>query len=211
MGEAWRAFDGKLRVDVALKALHLPLSRDTRRCGLLRAEVRAAREVVSPNVCRIFDLIEVDGRELVSMEYVGGATMLAVLRERGPLELKEAQDIASEFLAGLEAILLREAKERLRSHPTGELAYAIASLEQVDNPEVRRLALDALWQGPTEIRLEEQSPYGIDFSSDGRWLPPPAAVTVPRCGRPTVAGRSLWRAEAGPATGSGAAKEFSIW
>ena len=60
--------------------------------------------MVSPNVCRIFDLIEVEGRELVSMEYVDGATLLGVLDERGPLELKEAQDIASQFLAGLEAI-----------------------------------------------------------------------------------------------------------
>ncbi len=75
-----------------------------RRLELLRQEVRAAREVVSPNVCRIFDLIEVEGRELVSMEYVDGATLLGVLQERGPLELKEAQDIASQFLAGLEAI-----------------------------------------------------------------------------------------------------------
>ncbi len=38
------------------------------------------------------------------MEYVDGATLLGVLQERGPLELKEAQDIASQFLAGLEAI-----------------------------------------------------------------------------------------------------------
>ena len=71
---------------------------------LKRREVRAARVVVSPNVCRIFDLIEVEGRELVSMEYVDGGTLLALLQERGPLELKEAQDIASQFLAGLEAI-----------------------------------------------------------------------------------------------------------
>ncbi len=48
--------------------------------------------------------MEMDGRELVSMEYVDGATLLGVLHERGPLELKEAQDIASQFLAGLEAI-----------------------------------------------------------------------------------------------------------
>ncbi len=75
-----------------------------RRLELLRQEVRAAREVMSPNVCRIFDLVEVEGRELVSMEYVDGATLLGVLQERGPLDLKEAQDIASQFLAGLEAI-----------------------------------------------------------------------------------------------------------
>ena len=104
MGEVWRAFDLKLRVEVALKALREDLFQSERRLELLRQEVRAAREVVSPNVCRIFDLIEIDGRELVSMEYVDGATLLGVLQERGPLELKEAQDIASQFLAGLEAI-----------------------------------------------------------------------------------------------------------
>ena len=66
--------------------------------------MRAAREVISPNVCRIYELEEIDGLELVSMEYVDGQTLLEVLRERGPLELAEAQDIASQFLAGLEAI-----------------------------------------------------------------------------------------------------------
>ncbi len=104
MGEVWRAFDLKLRVEVGLKALREELFQSERRLELLRQEVRAAREVVSPNVCRIFDLIEIDGRELVSMEFVDGATLLGVLQERGPLELKEAQDIASQFLAGLEAI-----------------------------------------------------------------------------------------------------------
>jgi len=104
MGEVWRAFDLKLRVEVALKALREDLQRSERRLELLRQEVRAAREVVSPNVCRIFDLVEVEGRELVSMEYVDGQTLLEVLEEQGPLELKQAQDVASQFLAGLEAI-----------------------------------------------------------------------------------------------------------
>jgi WD40 repeat protein len=104
MGEVWHAFDLKLRVEVALKALRPEFFKSERRLELLRQEVRAAREVMSPNVCRIFDLIEIEGRELVSMEYVDGATLLGVLQERGPLELKEAQDIASQFLAGLEAI-----------------------------------------------------------------------------------------------------------
>jgi WD40 repeat protein len=60
--------------------------------------------VASPNVCRVFDLVEVEGRELVSMEYVDGTTLAEVLRERGPLALDEAQEIASQFLAGLAAV-----------------------------------------------------------------------------------------------------------
>jgi serine/threonine protein kinase len=38
------------------------------------------------------------------MEYVDGQTLLAVLQERGPLELQEALEIASQFMVGLEAI-----------------------------------------------------------------------------------------------------------
>jgi len=104
MGEVWQATDLKLRVEVALKAMHPHLLADDRRRKILRQEVRAAREVVSPNVCRVFDLVEIDGGEMVSMEYVDGATLLQVLRERSPLDLGEAQVIASQFLAGLESI-----------------------------------------------------------------------------------------------------------
>jgi len=105
MGEVWRAFDLKLQVEVALKtALQLEHAKDQQRVELLRREVRSAREVHSPNVCRIYDLIEIDGTELVSMEYVEGRTLLQVLQDRSPLDLEEALDIASQFLAGLEAI-----------------------------------------------------------------------------------------------------------
>ncbi len=104
MGEVWHAYDLKLQVDVALKSILSERFPGERGLELLRREVRAAREVISPNVCRIFDLVEEGGREFVSMEYIDGATLLEVLRERSPLELREAMRLASQFLAGLEAI-----------------------------------------------------------------------------------------------------------
>jgi len=104
MGEVWQAFDLKLRVDVALKSILRHQFADERMLERLRREVRSAREVVSPNVCRIYDLVEIDGNELVSMEYIDGRTLLDLLREQGPLDLGQARAIASQFLAGLEAI-----------------------------------------------------------------------------------------------------------
>jgi serine/threonine-protein kinase len=104
MGEVYRAFDLKLRVDVALKAVRPGRLWDQRARDLLRREVRAAREVLSPNVCRIFDLVDEDGEELLSMEYIDGATLGETIRVRGPLALAEARDIAAQFLAGLDAI-----------------------------------------------------------------------------------------------------------
>ena len=112
MGEVWRAFDLKLRVEVALKALRRELMEDEIAVDLLRREVRSARDVVSPNVCRVFDLVTEDDQELVSMEFIDGTTLLDILRERGPLDLTEATKIAAQFLAGLEAIHLADLVHR---------------------------------------------------------------------------------------------------
>ena len=104
MGEVWRAYDLKLRLDVALKSLRAELLTDEQALGTLRQEVRTAREVISPNVCRVFDLQELEDQELIAMEYVDGTTLQEILQNRGPLELNEAREIASQFLAGIEAI-----------------------------------------------------------------------------------------------------------
>lgn len=103
-GEVWRAKDLKLRVDVALKAVRADRNADRQTLERLRREVLAAREVVSPNVCRIFDLIDADGHELVSMEYVEGKTLREHIDTDGPLPLEAARAIAAQLLAGLEAI-----------------------------------------------------------------------------------------------------------
>ena len=104
MGEVWRAFDLKLRVDVALKSVLESRLADERMNDALRQEVRAAREVVSPQVCRVFDFVELDGHEMVSMEFVDGTALSQLLREKSPRDLDEARAIAAQLLAGLEAI-----------------------------------------------------------------------------------------------------------
>jgi WD40 repeat protein len=104
MGEVWRAFDFKLRVEVALKTLRPEIVREEPALEMLRREVRAARQVVSPNVCRVFDLAAEDGLEMISMEYVDGVTLAGMLAERGPLDLATAGEIAAQLLAGLAAI-----------------------------------------------------------------------------------------------------------
>jgi serine/threonine protein kinase/WD40 repeat protein len=104
MGEVWLAFDLKLRVEVALKFLLPELSADPQRIELLRREVRTARNVASPHVCRVFDLIEIEGQELVSMEYVDGTTLQELLASQSPLDIVEARRIATQLLTGLQDI-----------------------------------------------------------------------------------------------------------
>jgi len=104
MGEVWLARDLKLQVEVALKAVAPEKLGDEETLSRLRAEVRSARAVASPQVCRVYDLIEAEGLECVSMEYVDGTTLRQVLEIRSPLELGEAREIALQLLAGLGAI-----------------------------------------------------------------------------------------------------------
>jgi WD40 repeat protein len=104
MGEVWLARDLKLQVEVALKALTPEKLGDEGALARLRAEVRSARAVASPHVCRVYDLVEAEGLECVSMEYVDGTTLRHVLETRSPLEFAEAREIALQLLAGLSAI-----------------------------------------------------------------------------------------------------------
>ena len=49
-----------------------------------RNEVRIARQVSHPNVCRVYDLGELDGQLFLSMEYVDGEDLGVLLRRIGP-------------------------------------------------------------------------------------------------------------------------------
>lgn len=104
MGHVWRAFDLKLRVEVALKSVRFSFLQGEDPLELLRQEVRVAREVISPNVCRIFDLVNAEESELISMELIDGLTLMETLQAKGTLPLRDAIDIAAQFLGGLDAI-----------------------------------------------------------------------------------------------------------
>ncbi len=77
---------------------------------------------------------------------------------------------ASEMRQAEAAHLFALAQLHINAQYPYALAHAIASLELADNPAVRRLALDALWRGPTVLVIPSPSVSGLDFSSDGRWL-----------------------------------------
>ena len=80
MGEVYRADDLKLGQPVALKFLPEHLSQSKERLERFLAEVRIARQVSHPNVCRVYDIGEVDGQHFLSMEYVDGEDLASLLR-----------------------------------------------------------------------------------------------------------------------------------
>jgi hypothetical protein len=103
MGEVFRADDLRLGQPVALKFLPPLLERDTTRLAQFHNEVRTARQVSHRNVCRVYDIGEVDGQHFLTMEYVDGEDLSSLLRRIGRLPEDKAIEIARQICAGLHA------------------------------------------------------------------------------------------------------------
>jgi len=117
MGEVYRADDLKLGQPVALKFLPKGWGADPVRRERLYAEVRIARQVSHPNVCRVYDVGELagpalseqrdggesKGRHFLTMEYIDGEDLASLLKRIGSLHGAKALDIARQLCAGLAA------------------------------------------------------------------------------------------------------------
>mgnify|MGYP002397446426 FL=1 len=101
MGEVYRADDQTLSQTVALK--FLPMASDERARELMLNEVRLARRVSHPNVCRVHDIGEFHGRTFISMEFVDGETLSELLAKIGRLSADKAAMTAKQVCFGLAA------------------------------------------------------------------------------------------------------------
>src|SRR5579872_2342989 len=103
MGEVYRATDLTLGQTVALKFLPESLARDDRALARFYNEVRIARQVTHPNVCRVYDIGQVEGLHYISMEFVDGEDLSSLLRRIGRLPVDKAAETTRKLCAGLAA------------------------------------------------------------------------------------------------------------
>jgi len=103
MGEVYRADDLVLDQTVALKFLPQVFADDPAWLARLRGEVRVARKVTSPHVCRVHDIVEADGDCFITMQYVDGEDLRSLLNRIGRIPQDKALDIARQLCAGLAA------------------------------------------------------------------------------------------------------------
>src|SRR5271165_6340741 len=103
MGEVYRATDLTLAQPVALKFLSDVGDNSQRMLELFHNEVRVARQVSHPNVCRVYDVGEADGTPYISMEYVDGEDLASLLHRIGRLPADKALEIGRKICAGIAA------------------------------------------------------------------------------------------------------------
>ncbi|MEM6796512.1 MAG: serine/threonine-protein kinase, partial [Acidobacteriota bacterium] len=156
MGQVYRADDLMLKETVALKFLRPTSSVDW------LDEVRLARQVTHPNVCRVFDAREVEGKAFISMEYVDGEDLTSLLTRIGRLPRNRTVAIASQLFSGLAAahakgVLHRDLKPaNIMIDGRGEVRitdFGIARLESEATPGM--LAGTPAYMAPEQHRLEE--------------------------------------------------------
>jgi serine/threonine protein kinase len=101
MGQVYRADDLTLGQPVALK--FLPRRGDEASLASFHREVRLARQIAHPNICRVFDISEADGKTLITMEFVDGEDLEHLRRRIGRFAPDKALDVARQLCAGLMA------------------------------------------------------------------------------------------------------------
>jgi hypothetical protein len=103
MGEVYRADDLTLGQAVAMKFLPEEATSHEGMLERFKNEVRIARRISHPNVCRVYDVGDVDGATFFTMEYVDGEDLASLLRRIGRLPQDKAVEIARQICAGLAA------------------------------------------------------------------------------------------------------------
>src|SRR5580704_17129076 len=147
MGEVYRAMDLTLGQSVALKFLPEEAARNQGLLERFHGEVRIARQVSHPNVCRVYDIGQVEGMPFISMEYVDGEDLASLLTRIGRLPADKALETARKLCSGLAAahdrgVIHRDLKpQNIMINKRGEVVimdFGLATIaDQLSGAEVR--------------------------------------------------------------------------
>lgn len=103
MGAVYKARDKELDRFVALKLIRSELARNPEILRRFKQELILARQITHKNVIRIFDLGQAGGVKFITMDFVEGQDLKALLQERGKLPAEEAARIMLQLCRALQA------------------------------------------------------------------------------------------------------------
>jgi tetratricopeptide (TPR) repeat protein/predicted Ser/Thr protein kinase len=103
MGAVYKAKDREVDRLIALKVIRSELASHPEVLQRFKQELILARKVTHKNVVRIFDLGEAEGSRFITMEFIEGRDLHAVLRDKGKLPPDEAVAILRQVCRGLAA------------------------------------------------------------------------------------------------------------
>jgi serine/threonine protein kinase len=102
MGAVYLAHDIELDRQVALKLPHFTGNRSRDSSERFRREARLAATLNHPNICRIFDISEHDGRLFLTMEFVEGKSLNDIIKAKGAVDARTAAKLVSKLAAAVQ-------------------------------------------------------------------------------------------------------------
>jgi serine/threonine protein kinase len=100
-GQVWRAYDVVLQAPVALAIVNAPAEQEREQ---VLQQIRLARQLTHPAICRVFDAGEAEGRIYCSLELVNGESLRTLVRRAGRLPSEKVADIGRQLCGGLAAL-----------------------------------------------------------------------------------------------------------
>jgi eukaryotic-like serine/threonine-protein kinase len=101
MGRVFRVEDTKVGQEIALKLINPEVASDPKTIERFHSELRIARMISHRNVCRMFDMGEVDGTHYITMEFIRGEDLKRMIRMSGHLSPGTAVKTAMQIAQGL--------------------------------------------------------------------------------------------------------------
>jgi eukaryotic-like serine/threonine-protein kinase len=176
MGVVWRAQDGVLGREVAVKEVVFPptMPQEERRPAQARVlrEARAAARLNHPGVVTLYDVLQDRGGTFIVMELVKAPTLADLVRAEGPLPPERVAELGGQLAGALEAahaagIVHRDVKPANVMVPPRGMAkladFGIASLQ--GDPQLTSTGLvigSPAYMAPEQARGEASGPP-VDF------------------------------------------------
>jgi len=96
-----QAYDNELKQDVAIKLLPDTMAHNEKALELMKREAKISLMLSHPNIVRLINFEQTDGKAYLIMEYVEGECLSDILLERGKLSVDEALGISKQVLEAL--------------------------------------------------------------------------------------------------------------
>jgi formylglycine-generating enzyme required for sulfatase activity/predicted Ser/Thr protein kinase len=167
MGSVWLAQDTQLRRRVALKVPHLSGAGSPRILARFQREAQAAAALVHPNICPVFDVGEIDGTPFLTMAYIEGRPLSALL-VKGPLPERQAVEYAFQLAQALDeahsrGVVHRDLKpSNVMINQRGEPVLMDFGLAQLQSEDQVRITQSGVPVGTPAYMAPEQAAGDAD-------------------------------------------------
>lgn len=178
MSTVYEGWDAGIARRVALKAVHLPATRDQEAEDSLarfRREAQAAGRLQHPNIVAIYDYSETDEIAYIAMEFIDGRNLAAILDGKEAMPLHQVMRIMTDVLAGLEysharGIVHRDIKPSnimITREGRAKIAdFGIARIESSSMTQVGTVLGTPAYMSPEQLR-GDQADAASDIYSTG--------------------------------------------